>query len=91
MMALHPQEGRFLWSFEAGGSIHSSPLASANALFFGADDTYLYCLNRSDGALKWKYKTEDRIRSSPSISGNRLYCGGYYIYAFDLVTADEQA
>ena len=53
------------WRNFVEGSIKTKPLIYQNMIFFGANDGYLYSLDKSKGEIKWKYKTGCEILSSP--------------------------
>lgn len=57
-------------------------------IYFGSDDTYIYCLNAGDGTITWKYKTGGAIRATPVLGDNTIYAGSSdgYLYALDATT-----
>lgn len=73
-------DGSARWSgpFTSGGYIVSSPaIAADGAIYFGAQDRYLYALN-PNGTLRWRFLTGDWIDSSPAIgSDGTIYVGSW--------------
>lgn len=56
LLALHLDNGQELWRFEgASNYIETRPLIYHNRLYFGAWDTYFYCLDLQTGAQLWKW------------------------------------
>jgi len=63
---------RFLWRFEAGGKMESSPaIGSDGVVFIGS-----YALDSKSGAKKWEFETGGPVWSSPAIgSDGTIYVG----------------
>ncbi len=80
-----PQFSRIEWQFHTDGQVMSSPAVTADTVYIGSDDHFLYALARVSGKQKWKFKTESRITSSPSVSGGVVYFGSFdgNFYAVD--------
>ena len=76
--------GAVEWVFKTKYDIRSSPaVAPDGTIYFGADDDYLYAVNR-DGKMKWKFNAGNVIYPSPAIGKDgRIYiaAGHQYIYA----------
>jgi outer membrane protein assembly factor BamB len=47
--ALDTQTGAFIWSFQAGSSIYSSPAVTNGVAYFGSYDHNLYALGQAAG------------------------------------------
>jgi outer membrane protein assembly factor BamB len=45
------------WQFRAGGAINRKVEVDGDKLYFGANDGFLYCLNKHTGELIWKTQT----------------------------------
>ena len=72
-----PVTNHLLWSYEAGGSVLSSPAVSNGRVYCASyEDSTVFCLNESSGAFVWKFSASDWIPySSPAISGDKVYIG----------------
>jgi outer membrane protein assembly factor BamB len=46
--------GKTLWTFFTGGPVRLAPTFHENAVYFGSDDGYAYCVAADTGELKWK-------------------------------------
>ncbi len=68
-----PADLTLLWSFSTSGAVTSSPCAADGRVYFGSQDTYVYCLNARSGGLIWRFKTNGRIESSPSVVEGLTY------------------
>jgi outer membrane protein assembly factor BamB len=75
------------WKFEAEAGVRSSPSIVNGKVYFGSDDTYLYCLDLNDGSLEWKYETRAGILSSPCVVGGNVYFGGFDKYVYCLTAS----
>lgn len=64
-----------LWTFETGGSIHSSPVVEDGILFIGSGDRKMYAINQTTGEELWSYKTDGAIYSDVGISGETIFFG----------------
>jgi eukaryotic-like serine/threonine-protein kinase len=58
-----PQFSKIKWQFHTGGQVMSSPAVTADTVYIGSNDHFLYALDRATGAQLWKFKTESRITS----------------------------
>ena len=56
--------GEFLWSYETGDCVYSSPLLAWGRVFVGSADGNLYAFSTA-GSLLWRYETDGPIFSSP--------------------------
>ena len=88
IMAFETQQGpgAILWSYPVKYDIRSSPVISNDGMIvFGADDNYLYAINR-EGELKWKFNCSNVVYPSPTIgSDGTVYiaAGHQSVYAVD--------
>jgi eukaryotic-like serine/threonine-protein kinase len=80
-----PKLSKIRWKFETHGQVLSSPAVTAEAVYIGSNDHFMYALDRASGTQKWKFKTESRITSSPAVSGGVVYFGSFdgNFYAVD--------
>jgi outer membrane protein assembly factor BamB len=86
-------DGTQLWPpFHTGQTIRSSPIVVGDALYFGSDDDFLYCLDARSGQLRWKsnergrpLKLSDDIASSPTYYAGVVYVNSadYKMWAFN--------
>jgi outer membrane protein assembly factor BamB len=72
------------WCFVAGDDITTAPaVADDGTVYFGANDRYLYALNK-DGTRRWRLAAGGSIRSSPAVGEDgTIYVGADddYLYA----------
>jgi eukaryotic-like serine/threonine-protein kinase len=80
-----PQFSKIKWQFHTNGQVLSSPAVTADTVYIGSSDHFLYALDRASGAQKWKFKTESRTTSSPAVSDGVVYFGSFdgNFYAVD--------
>lgn len=80
-----PQFSKIKWQFHTHGQVISSAAVTADTVYIGSSDHFLYALDPASGAQKWKFKTESRITSSPAVSGGVVYFGSFdgNFYAVD--------
>ena len=70
------KHGRFLWEFETGDIVYSSPaIGSDGTVYVGSKDNKLYAFSGKSGVKLWEFETGDRVRSSPAIGSD----GGVYV------------
>ena len=79
------------WKYTTGGPISGSAVVSNGRVYFGSQDTYIYCLDARVGSLIWKFPTGYKVRSTPAVVGGRLYSGADdgNIYCIDAVTGEQ--
>jgi outer membrane protein assembly factor BamB len=80
-----PQFSKIKWQFQTRGQVMSSPAVTADTVYVGSSDHFLYALDRNSGGQRWKFKTESRITSSPAVSNGVVYLGSFdgNFYAVD--------
>ena len=89
------QDGREVWTFEAGGAIAAKPLIYDDKVYFGSFDRKFYALNKADGTEAW---------SDPFIAGNWFWteaiaadgliyvgCLDHRVYALDATTGEMES
>jgi len=65
----------FLWKFDTGDVIESSPaIGPEGSIFVGSDSGAMFCIN-TDGTQEWRFQTGGRIISSPSVYSNTVIFG----------------
>ncbi len=73
---------RIAWNFQAGGAINRAVAIDDHAVYFGANDGIVYCLDRESGKLIWKEQVAEadphafRQFSTPLIHEGRVSIGG---------------
>ena len=61
--------GHERWRFYTEGPVRFAPVLTADRVFAGSDDGYLYCLRLADGTLLWK------VRGAPEDAPDRRHLG----------------
>ncbi|MBS7633589.1 PQQ-like beta-propeller repeat protein [Candidatus Bathyarchaeota archaeon] len=86
---------QYMWQFDAGGSIYSSPAIHGDMLYFGSDDDKIYALNISNdlgASLVWSYTTGGNVRSTPCVGGGKVFVvsstAEHCIYALNATTTN---
>jgi outer membrane protein assembly factor BamB len=86
------EQAEFLWEFETGGALSSSPaIGSDGTVYVGSDDNKLYAINGKSGVKRWEFETGFHVSSSPAIgSDGTLYVGSvdYKLYAIKTDSKD---
>ncbi|MCH2181498.1 MAG: PQQ-binding-like beta-propeller repeat protein [Mariniblastus sp.] len=59
LFALDLATGQPQWTFVANGPIRLAPTVAGDRLYFGCDDGYAYCLDKSSGKLQWKFSPSE--------------------------------
>ena len=84
------QIGEFVWRYETGDRVYSSPFVSDGVVYVGSYDGFLYALDAESGALRWRYETDGWVVSSPFVSDGVVYVGSTiydsddgFLYALD--------
>ncbi|MEU0281356.1 PQQ-binding-like beta-propeller repeat protein [Streptomyces sp. NPDC006195] len=70
IVAVNPENGQMLWSFDTKAHLTAAPVATDEALLFGDTDNRLVALDAKTGNFRWNQekKTEGRLLTRPSIS-----------------------
>jgi len=69
--------GDFLWSFDAGDEIHSSPaIGSDGTIYIGSDDYNLYAINSTTHTADWSFPTTLAVQSHPAVTSDGKICFG---------------
>ncbi len=79
------EDGAPLWSFTTGQTIRSSPTLVGDALYFGSDDDFVYCLDARTGNPRWKSndRGKDMRLSDDAMGSPTVYSGILYINSSD--------
>jgi outer membrane protein assembly factor BamB len=80
--------GKRLWSFQAGGWVYGSAVATAKYIFVGSYDRHFYCLDRRTGTKVWSYKTNAKIASGGAVDDKFVYMASCDGHVYCLAQAD---
>ena len=80
----------YLWRYETGDYVRSSPAIVDGVVYFGSVDNYLYAVDADSGELRWRYETGDSVDSSPAAVDGVVYFGSVdnYLYAVDAASGE---
>jgi len=88
---LRADDGKTLWTFQAGGPVKGAIAYDRGRIFFGAYDGRLYALRARDGKLIWRAQSNrdwfgghGQFYSTPSIAYSRVYLGSTdgHVYSY---------
>jgi eukaryotic-like serine/threonine-protein kinase len=88
VVAFEANTGKRLWSFQAGGWVYGSAVATARHVFVGSQDSHFYCLDRQTGKKVWSYKTNGRIESGGAVDEKFVYIASCDGHVYCLSQAD---
>lgn len=79
------------WTFEANGSIRTTPVHADDLVYVGSRDANVYAVNTDSGEQQWAFETGGEIKSTPAIADGVLYVGSgdNHVYAIDTEMGDE--
>ena len=83
----------YLWRYETGNRVSSSPAVAGGIVYIGSYGGYLYAVDAASGELRWRYETaEDGVSSSPTVVDGVVYIGSRdkYLYAVDAHSGELQ-
>ena len=69
--ALDTASGEVRWQYFTGGPVRFAPIVTSDAVYFGSDDGFLYCLDPSNGKLRWKVSGRPAELKDRTLLGNR--------------------
>jgi eukaryotic-like serine/threonine-protein kinase len=75
IVAVNATDGKRLWSFQAGGRVYGSAVATDKHVFFGSQDKAFYCLHKKTGRKVWSHATKARIESGGAVDDQFVYFG----------------
>ena len=81
----------YLWRYETGNRVSSSPSVVEGVVYAGSYDGYLYAVDAASGELRWRYETaEDGVSSSPTVVDGVVYIGSRdkFLYAVDAASGE---
>jgi outer membrane protein assembly factor BamB len=86
-----PNTNKILWTYTVGDYMYSSPAVVEGRVYFGSENSKMYCLNASSGTLLWSYTTGDRIWSSPAVTDGKIFFGSRdgKVYCLDAFNGSE--
>lgn len=61
------------WTFEAEGTLFTSPLTEDLRVYFSSNSGNVYCLDAESGDVRWRDETSRQINSPASIAGALLF------------------
>jgi outer membrane protein assembly factor BamB len=76
LVCLDCENGRQLWRFDVPDAVLVRPAIDEERVYFGARDTFCYCLNRQDGKLLWKQSLDSPIVAGITAHGGSVYAAG---------------
>jgi hypothetical protein len=75
IVAVNATDGKRRWSFQSGGWVWGSAVATENHVFFGSQDKAFYCLDKRTGKKVWSHQTKGRIESGGAVDDKFVYFG----------------
>lgn len=75
VVAVRADNGKRLWSFQSGGWLYGTAVATDKHVFFGSQDKYFYCVDKLTGKEVWKHQTKGRIESGGVVDQKFVYFG----------------
>jgi outer membrane protein assembly factor BamB len=75
IVAVKAADGKRLWSFQTGGWVFGSAVATENHVFVGSQDKVFYCLEKRTGRKVWSHQTKGRIESGGAVDDKYVYFG----------------
>lgn len=89
---LNADDGRELWTFDAGSSVDSSPACAGGRVFFGDKAGVLRALRLEDGKEAWRFEAGGSFSAGPAIGCGILAIGSedgmLYVFGGDPVSAE---
>ncbi len=68
-------DGKQIWSFNAGGRLDASPVIVRNVVIAATMDGLLYALNLNNGKELWSYEIGSAMAHNPAVIDNRMVVG----------------
>jgi outer membrane protein assembly factor BamB len=75
IVAVNATDGKRLRSFQAGGWVYGSAVATEKHVFFGSQDKAFYCMDKQTGRKVWSHQTKGRIESGGAVDDKFVYFG----------------
>lgn len=92
IVAVRAADGKRLWSFQTGGWVNGSAIATEKHVFVGSQDKFFYCLDKRTGKKVWSHQTKGRIESGGSVDDKHVYFGSCdgRVYCLNQADGHEQ-
>ncbi len=74
--AVRAADGRAVWAFPVQCGISGEAAVDSQRVYFGGQDGYLYCLDRSDGSRLWKAGLGYHVLSDAALLADSLVLAG---------------
>ena len=86
-----PDAMRVRWRFKTGQAISSSAVIAAGRVYFGSDDSNVYCLSAVAGKEVWRFAAGDQVQAPPIYLDGRIYvgAGNSFFYCLDAATGQK--
>lgn len=91
IVAVNATDGKRLWSFQTGGWVYGSAVATEKHVFIGSQDNAFYCLDKRTGKKLWSHQTKGRIESGGAVDDKFVYFGSCDGGVYCLNQSDGQA
>jgi outer membrane protein assembly factor BamB len=84
-LALQIAHPHIRWAVQTDGPIRGAPTVTADAVYVGSADGFVYAIDKSRGAVIWKFDTGAAIAGAPTVAGNKIIVAGRgrKVYALD--------
>ena len=67
-------QGGIRWRVQTGDVVRSSTAVTANRVFVGSGDGFLYAIDRESGTVVWKFSAGAPVHASPAVAGGLVVC-----------------
>ena len=83
-----PDAMQLKWRFRTTEPVSSSAVIAGGRVYFGSDDSHVYCLDAATGERVWRFSAEDIVQAPPVHLDGRIYVGSddSFLYCLDAVT-----
>jgi outer membrane protein assembly factor BamB len=87
-----PDSNRVFWATYFGSPLSSSPVTSADKVYFGTESGKFVCLKQNTGELVWNYATGGNITCAAAVMYGNVYfiSEGGELYSLDAMTGQEK-
>jgi outer membrane protein assembly factor BamB len=75
VIAFNATTGKKQWSFQTGGWIFGTAVATATHVFIGSQDECFYCLDKKTGKQVWKFQAKGNISAGCAFDDKYVYFG----------------
>lgn len=75
IVAVRATDGKRLWSFQSGGWMYGSAIATERHVFVGSQDKFFYCLDKRTGKKVWSHETKGDVESGGAVDNEFVYFG----------------